>query len=280
MTNWRNCTNKCTETQKIRDISGYVRASEEDNIYNSAIDRFYKTANEVIRMGNSIEVLENNSIIGGLFYIAIISATENYFREIMADIIAICPIAKGKAANQGISLGSVIWHGQGRLEKGAFENSSFADVDALKKAVKNYLDIDVSKVVAIADAFDEYSKLCQLRHAIVHSNRIIAGKNAIQLNINPSDYEMQVHIKYRHLQECISVCMSLVEAFNQELYQQLCTRWATRWNKLPSYNPSTYNQLFAQVWKIFFSKYDRDNGDTEDISMIKCRNAIKKEFNM
>lgn len=57
-------------------------------------------------------------------------------------------------------------------------------------------------------------------------------------------------------------------------------RWASEWPKLPLWDSKDDNKNFASIWNMFYSKIDSDRGVIpKDISMIKCRNDVKKEFN-
>lgn len=278
--NWSNSVNQSVGTQKIRDINEYIESIDSSRLYKSSIDRFYQSVRDVLSIGREPVVLEENHVLGPLLFVGIISSTENYFREIMAEAIQICPICQSTSASQSIALGSVIWHTVCNIEKGSFENISFADADTIKKTCKRYLNYDIDKKGLTYSALDEFDKICELRHSIVHSSNIIAGKNAIKLGIKSDKNAVRVKVEYKQLQECAAICTSLVSSFNSELFTLIVKRWSIDWTKLPSWNSENDNKSFSKVWKMFHSDFDAQNGlIQENISMIKCRNVVKKEFN-
>lgn len=277
---WRNSVNQSVGIQKIRDINEYIDIIYDDNIYKSPIDRFYSSIKEILSLAKEPKYLDENKVIGQLLFIGVISATENYIREILSETISICPICKSKAAMQLISLGSVLWHAGSNVERGSFENLSFADSDTVKKTCKKFLGYDIEKTGLAYSALEEFDRICELRHGVVHSNSIVAGKNAIKLSIKSENKIIKVKISYKQLQECAAICMSLVSSLNTELFVLMVKRWAVDWNKLPLWDIKDENKKFNLIWNTFYSKIDFENGlISQDISMIKIRNQIKKDFN-
>ncbi|MFC6652316.1 hypothetical protein [Paenibacillus rhizoplanae] len=132
-TEWYNSINQVTGTQKVEDIANYM--AEGMNSLTSPIDSYYFTLRELLRIG-SRDLLDQNKALGPLLLVGIISATENYFRDMLANIIRICPSAQECASKQSINLGSVVWHGAINVERGAFENTSFAGIDGITAACK------------------------------------------------------------------------------------------------------------------------------------------------
>ena len=194
MDDWKNCVNKCFGLQKIQDMETYYE--DYVSIYSAPIDNFYQAVREIISYSSNPPFLEENKFLGPTLFLNIISATENYLRQIMVGMLKLCPICRAEASNQSVCLGSVIWQGNSEIEKGAFENMSFADSSSIKKAIRNYLKITIQQRALSYAIFEEFDKLCQIRHAIVHSNCIIAGKNAIKLQIPIQQSEIKIKIGY------------------------------------------------------------------------------------
>ncbi|MCY6356004.1 hypothetical protein [Clostridium sp. ZS2-4] len=277
---WINSVNQSGGSEKIRDINEYIEKIDSGSLYKSAIDRFYKSVRGILSISRDPSYLDVNTVMGPLLFIGIISCTENYLREILSEAIKICPICKAKSASQSISLGSVLWHSGSNVERGSFENISFADADAIKKTCKKFLGYDIDKTGLAYAALEEFDKICELRHGVVHSNTIIAGKNAIKLGIKSDNEIIKVKIAYKQLQECAAICTSLVSSLNTELFILMVKRWAIKWPKLPLWNSKDDNKNFNLIWNMFYSKIDSNNGlIPKNISMIKCRNQVKREFN-
>ncbi len=131
------------------------------------------------------------------------------------------------------------------------------------------------------ELLDEFDKLCQIRHAIVHSSRILAGKNAVRLNIPPSSQKVLVKTGYAQLQECASICTSCVMTMNLKLFEEMITRWAIHWRKTDDFwNSIDENHSFTGIWDVFSSEIDRTDVQLAEMAKTKCKNAVKKEFHI
>lgn len=278
MINWKECVNKMTGNEKIQDIQSYLKS--EADIYKAPIDRFYIEVRKIIQFCTDIQVLEENDFLGPLLYVGIISKTENYFREIMVECIKICPICKNLVVNHSVSFGSVEWQKNGDFENGIFENLSFSDASAIKKEMKNCLRIEIKDKDLLNEMLEEFDKLCQMRHAIVHSSRILAGKNAVRLNIPSNNEKVLIKVGYAQLQECASICTACIVATNLRVFEEMVKRWAVDWRRMCFWDINKENDYFTQIWDVFASVIDRTEDSLAVMTKIKCRNAIKKEFQL
>ena len=252
MAEWKNCINKVAGNDKIEDLTKYFKSV--DNIYQSPIDKFYIERDKIIVLGNQENTLNENDVLGGLLFVGIISATENYIREIFSECIKICPICKKLVVNNTMLVGAVIWNHGKLIEKSIFENLSFSDNEQIKKSMKNSLNIDIKQSELLFSLLNEYEKLCQMRHAIVHSSRDLAGRNAIKMNIFSKDDCSSVKIGYAELQECASICTSLICEMNNYLFVKMAERWAVKWKKDNLWNEDVWNKSFDMLWDAFCSK--------------------------
>ena len=278
MINWKDCINKPTGVERIQDIQSYLK--KENDIYKAPIDRFYLEVRKIIGYCTDIQALEDNDFLGPLLYVGIISKTENYFREIMVECIRICPICRKATANHSIPFGSVMWQKKGDFERGVFENVSFSDISVLKKEIRNCLNIEVNKNKLLVGILDEFDKLCQMRHAIVHSSRILAGKNAVKLNVPADSEKVVIKIGYAELQECASICTACIMAFNLMLFEEMIIRWAIGWRKMDFWDVKKENKLFTEIWAVFSSDLDREDAQLAVMTKSKCKSAIKREFHL
>ncbi len=170
-------------------------------------------------------------------------------------------IAQAASSDQAIKLGSVIWHREGQVERGAFEHISFAEADSIKSTCRKFLKYELKKSGITSELLQEFGKICELRHGIVHSNSFLAGKNAIKLEI-PNEaptHTLKIMMGYEQLQECGLICTMLIASFNTEMFEEMAKRWAVDWPKLPSWNPAKANTLFKQIWLSFYSKVDEQD---------------------
>jgi hypothetical protein len=162
-TSWDNSVNQVSGANRITNINSYV---DELRLEETPIDLFYKNTRDIIQVATPT-FLNSHPSIGSLFLVGIVSATENYFRDIFARLISFCPISKSCASNQSINLGSVVWHGGVNVERGAFEHISLAGSDSIIKTCKNFTKYDIKKGMALYSVLEEYDKVCELRHGIV-----------------------------------------------------------------------------------------------------------------
>lgn len=275
---WAQSVNQAVGTTKINDINIYVTCC--DFKYESPIDLFYNRTFEILKAGTP-EFIAANKSIASLFLVGLVSATENYFRDILSSIIRICPLAQRKASDQNINLGSVVWHGIGKVERGAFEHLSFADMQTIKNTSNKFIDFDIKANSPIEPILKEFDKVCELRHGIVHSSSILPGKNAVKLQISGDAGPRAINIEYSQLQECALICNALIATYNIELFQEMCRRWAVVWPKENTYISARRNESFNKIWKIFYSEIDNDRKNIpKPISMVRCRNAILKQYNV
>ncbi|MDP2877485.1 MAG: hypothetical protein Q8O00_14960 [Holophaga sp.] len=272
MTDWKGSVSASASTVTIKNISSYI---SENTTCGSPIDTFYFGRNDLLKSVDPAYAGAHPSVVP-LILVGLISQTENYFRDIMAGIISLCPKAKEKSANKQLNLATA-WFGYGELEKGAFENTSFSDSDTITKNLKNLIGYTITEQSQISTPLDEFDKLCELRHAIVHSAGLLAGKNAIKLQFPSSKNPVKVIVGFPELQEAAEICTALVCAVNLELFRHLSKRWLNDWPKTPAYRGENLNGLFKKVWVLFYSKFDSQNGLIHSpLTLIKTRNMIVK----
>lgn len=271
-TDWKQAVSANASTVNITDISNYV---VENVPSGSPIDTFYKGRNDILRAVDPQYATDHPSVIP-LVLVGLISQTENYFREIMAGIINLCPKAKEKSAEKKLNLATA-WFGYGELEKGVFENVSFSNAITVEKNLKDLIGYKIDNSSQISTPLKEFDKLCELRHAIVHSAGLLAGKNAIKLQLQSSKHPAKVNISFSRLQEAAEVCTSLVCAVNLELFCHLSRRWLDEWPRTPAYRNENPNDLFKSVWNLFYSEFDALNGlIASPLTRIKAKNQIMR----
>lgn len=277
MSTWKESVSQSVGVDKIANVSSYVK--HENAASTSPIDTFYQQTKSIMSVATPTS-LGANDWIGALYSIAVVSATENYFRQIFSSVLKICTDSQKHASSNTISLGSVIWHPKNGVERGAFEHISFASSENLISAAKKFIDIDL-KQKGMQSILDEFDTVCEIRHGIVHSDRILAGKNGMKLKLSPTENVSRIHIKYAELQEISAVCTNLVVTLNKILFEEISKRWATSWRKSPSWEPSEANIRFKNIWILFHSGIDKVNGTIPlKCTLLKCRNLISKEFNI
>jgi hypothetical protein len=278
MSDWKKAICQSVGTERLGNISGYI--SSVNKSQTSAVDEFYKETKLIMAISPP-DVLNTSDWLGALLALAIVSCTENYFRNIFCSILKICSDSQKLAAKNDINFGSVIWHPNEVIERGAFENISLAGADSIIKTTRKYTGIEIKPNNNVYAILEEFDKVCELRHGIIHSQKVLAGKNAIILKVPSSTLITKINIRFAQLQEISSICTTLIVAFNQLLFEQMCKRWATSWRTSPFWNQQNEYQYFKEIWNSFHSVIDEGNGTIpEPMTAIKCRNLVKKEFNL
>ena len=247
----------------------------------SPIDNFYETTSEINTKCTPNFIVINGNSITALMLVGLISATENYFREILGEILSICPIAQKKSAEQKIQLGSLLWGNKSAHNKTAFEFLAFSNSKNITDTFKDFIEHVVSQHGAWKKWLNEFDKLCELRHAIVHSDNLIAGKNAIKLNLQRSKKPQRIKIDYANLQNASLVCTSTVQAANNELLEIMVKRWAESWRQLGCPAEQTSDKNLLAIRSLFLSKRDNINKTiTARQSSQKFISHVKADFNL
>jgi hypothetical protein len=273
---WKKLISQSVGSEQLGDINNFVSISPITK--DSAIDIFYTESRKIIL--NTPNDTDPNEWTGAANLVVLLSLTENYFRTILGNILKICPVAKKNAAENNINFGSVLWHPDNTVERGAFEHVSFSESKKIIEVTRKYIGVDLNQS-DLTPILDEFGKVCELRHSIVHSGKYLAGKNALMLNVSPSINFIKISIGYAQLQNAATICTTLVVSYNQLMFETLCKRWAIQWRQLSLCTPASENSLMKSIWRMFYSKIDFDEGNVlETGTWVKCRNLLKIEFNI
>lgn len=243
----------------------------------SAIDQYFSRTEGLIIQGTP-SLLDSNPEIANLFFVGVVSHTENYFRELFSKLLQICPASQTKASSRDIKLGSVIWFRTGRIERGAFEGFSFASSENISDTVKRYFDISLDPKSDSHSLLEQYDHLCELRHAIVHSGGVMSGKNALKLQFPCTDKNLYVHLNFSRFQEATSICTALICSLNRDLFKTFGVRWRDDWPKrVPNWTQKMSSKAFTDLWAIFHSQTDAQrNAIPMLLTKTKCKAEIIK----
>jgi hypothetical protein len=226
----------------------------------------------------TVALLNSNDFVGGLLAVGVLSASEGYFRSILSSCIEMCPVARETAAEESICLGGLLWHGKNNFSRSAFEHSSFSSKDELKRACNKYIKFVLSDAT-FKGPLDEFDKVCQARHGIVHNDGFLPGRNAVRLAIPKNASPLRFYIRYAQLQEVAAVVNTLVFTFNRELFFEMCRRWAVVWRNRSDWDPSRENAVFAEIWKVFHSLDEKKYrpGRTK-ITRARCMADVRTSY--
>lgn len=247
---------------------------------NSPIDDFYYLTGDLLVKASPNFVTNYGEEITGLVLVGFISATENYFRDILGEILEICPISRIHSSDEKVQLGSLLWGSKDLHNRSAFEFMAFSSAKNVKETFNKFTNYVIAQNGEWQQMLNEYDKLCELRHAVVHSGLIIAGKNALKLNLRYSKNELKLSIDYGRLQSAGRVCTALVQSANNELFEVMVERWAVKWRQLPLWKPEMEDSI-QRIYKIFHSKRDRANRTIPNrLHFPAFLAAVKTDYNL
>lgn len=243
----------------------------------SAIDQYFSHTEALIVQGTQ-SLLDGNPEIANLFFVGVVSHTENYFRELFSKLLQICPASQAKSSSRDVKLGSVIWFRTGRIERGAFEGFSFASSENIIDTARRYFDISLEAKSDSHALLEQFDLLCELRHSIVHSGGIMSGKNALKLQFPRTDKNLKVNLNFSRFQEATSICTALVCSLNRDLFKQFGMRWRDDWPKrVPNWTTAMSSKSFNELWSVFHSQTDSGrNAITLKLTRAKCKAEITK----
>ena len=249
--------------------------------HSSALDAFYEaTSSALTRIGPDY-FTNYGKEVSGLLLVGLISATENYFRDVISFILEVCPSSRAKSVEEKVQLGSLLWSKDILKNRSALEFTAFSSSDNIRKTLDKFTGIKVKDTSDFNKMLDEYDKLCELRHAVVHSGHLVAGKNAIRLGLKEVSTPLRINFGYAEIQVAGSICTALVQAANNDLFEALATRWATSWRAFPSWDPAKESQILDAIHKFFLSQRDTSNHSiTNPLSLVDLLAKLKLQFSL
>ncbi|MBB5047567.1 hypothetical protein HNR60_002324 [Rhodopseudomonas rhenobacensis] len=265
--------NEAPPVSKLGAVPQYLRPC----VGGSAIDVFLRRVRETLSYGSSTTLISND-FIGRLLVLGVVAASEAYFREVLSQSMTLCPVARSAAAAKTINLGGLLWHGREGFSRSAFDNSSFSSAKELKSAAQEYIGFKLAES-SFGALLQEFDKVCQIRHGIVHGDGVLPGKNAVQLDVPPQQTPVMIVVRFDQLQEVASVVTTLVVTFNRELFALMCQRWAIEWRKRDDWRPDLEGILFSRIWKVFLSEEERKvRKGKSKLTKQACMAATRNQF--
>lgn len=276
---WQNSASMFVGRVSCPDANTLVSAISL-NDRTSSIDRFYAATHQTLTQITPSFLQTYGDDIAGLLFVGLISATEDYFRNVLGFVLSICPKARANAADEKVQLGSLLWARDQLQNRSAFEFMAFSSADNVRRALQNFACHQIRQGGALEGMLKEYDKLCELRHAVVHSGHLVAGKNAIKLALRHSAKPLKVSLNYAGLQATGTVCTALVQAANTELFEALIGRWAQDWRRLGAWDASQDAKLFKRIRFGFLSRRDYNNGAIAKVSAAGLLLQVRQAYNL
>jgi len=214
----------------------------------SAIDGFETQLRHIIMRGF---YNKDDPFALGLLVMAITSASETYFRTVIACTATACPICHAGNVNKGrISFRAIDYYPKSMLVLALLEHIGFSDSDAIRKQTQELLQITVpvsdKGSISIAAALQNYDRVCALRHALIHSSGIINSQNSAEAGLQQFSV---IAPSIDGLQMVADVCRNAILAFNQFLFDSIVSRLYQKGHLTGTYNSDErYMKIIVQLF--------------------------------
>jgi hypothetical protein len=202
--------------------------------------------------------LNISPVLANLIVLGHISSVESYFRELFRKIIIIDVIAQRSCREKMVSYGAALVHKRDALPDAILESVTFSGSYNISESLKEYLGIKGSLPSGLSSALQEYSKVCHLRHCIVHRFGKIGVNNAIKLDwdTHKLHVEKPIKIDFSGLQDVSQICSNIVKETNNFVWQMVMMR------QISDYDGNTFKKKLNTEWhwkwgadRVKFKKY-------------------------
>lgn len=267
--------NEPPQTNRFSDFSNMLTEIE----VSSPIDQYITSSRSIISYGTS-QRLDRDKFLGRLLLLGLISSAESYVRSILSSCLEMCPVCQKHAGEKNVNLGGILWHGTAGFSRSAFEHASFSSQAELKKNIHGFLAYQLTDEI-FKVPLEEFEKICQLRHGIVHNDGILPGRNAVQLGVQKFSKPVSIVIDFSKLQEAAAVIDTLVVTLNRELFSEMCKRWAVDWRRHSSWKNNEEKKKFRFIWETFECKIEKKSRKGRSaLSLSKCLDETKRKYDI
>ena len=194
----------------------------------SPVDSFYVDHQGLNKLGSLLQDghVEDDvkQLLGGQLLLGYVSATELYFRQMISRCVALCPVIRRANHEQMIPFGALDYYHKDSLESALTERASFSEPGTIKTQLEGRLRVKVTPKSSLAQSIEDYEKLCQLRHSLVHSHGVVNSSNAAKLGITAAK-SLETCIDSRCLQVVAGISLNLVRDSNNEIVRSIIWEW-------------------------------------------------------
>lgn len=207
--------------------------------------------------------------LNNLIFLGYMSAVESYFRCLTRQLIWADDLTASKVNDLKISFGAARHADPKLLPEVLMEDMTFITLDSVKNLLNAVIGVGVNGVV---DVIDEYDRICQLRHCIVHRFGRLGSKNATKLGLrtHKSLFEKKIKISSRQLEELRFSLLNFVRALNNHIYANVLERSAKysdewKWNL----------EEDIEAFDIIYSVFRKTRAPGESVSSARAYQAFK-----
>ena len=275
MSDWAQAIsiNKAEEQVQI-DFGIYCTTPPPDTL--SPIDAFYKEAEEIFLRAIDERAKPTEIFINRLLLLGLVSATELYFRRIIAGCVGRCPVTRVLAGAQQLSYGSLDYYATELRENGLLEIKMFSDFANIRNATKSLLSIDIQQASSVEVALKRFDSICEMRHAAVHSLGRLSAQNLMKLNMLSAG-EQELKVTLDGLERARAICYSAVRAYNKHIFFNVIQRLLNK--NIFNGNWADDKDRFTKLFLLFNSRTDNSGrGATAYAAYRKLRPALSSRM--
>lgn len=241
----------------------------------SAVDSFFKKMKEfnliIVHLESSTLEIALQKANFNLVLLGQISAVESYMREIIRKLIILDKYSNIKSSSSELTYGAAINYRKDILPEALMERFSFASQKNIIDAFREFLDIKGGCPTELETVLQEFDKICQLRHCMIHRFGKLGSNNAIKLGLEQhlECLEKPLSLDNNHLFETYTVCSNVVLVVNNYLFKTILTRtleedwiWDFRRDK----------NKFKKYFELFYSN---ENPNPDIDSLKTCYTRIR-----
>ncbi len=166
--------------------------------------------------------------LSNLLVLGYVSAVESYLREIIRELVKVDIASGKKCVKQKITYGAAISYEKELLPEALLEDCSFASKENIVKSINNFLGINIQKSEDpdLDKILEDFSKVCQIRHCLVHRFGHLGSINAIEFGLSTHDKFLgkPVRLDFKTLQIIFLICNNTVKLLNNFLFLKVLNR--------------------------------------------------------
>jgi hypothetical protein len=230
----------------------------------SPIDEFITNNNEINKIW--LGPVEPSPELASLVLLGYVSAVESYMRALFRELIHIDFSCRRHLSSSQISFSAAMNHERINMPDALLEATTFIGTDSIKKAVTKFLDL-AKPFPGMDKHFEEFEKICQLRHCCTHRFGKLGAKNAAILGMSAHNKFLERPLKLTSaaLSDVAEILRTFVKSFNNDIFGKIMERTvAEQLNEsIPSidkvmwkWNYASDKPVFEKYYKLFASKND------------------------
>lgn len=237
----------------------------------SAIDDFVEKRKSLFALLKPYEdnIEEAPNDLKNMILLGCISAVESYIRKIIRTVINVDKISRENCEGEPLKYGAALSHSdENMLPEALLEGYSFTNGKNIRETINKLLKINCA-TTSLNVVLKDFSKICQLRHCVVHRFGLLGSHNAIELGLadHKQYLEKPLQIDFENLNVIVRVCENLVKVLNNHLFSEIIER---------TYKERTiiWSSDYRRDKKFFKSYFDLFN----DTSVSRQHIVVYKDF--